>query len=621
VYRPPLPSLLLSLALAACGGEPGKGGDEDSGPAPAEGTGGGDTPGQNGRLPDGEDNDCDGEIDEPGESERRTLLAIDTDGDGWSAGPLTMRCLGTGVALSSLEGIGDCDDTNPSIRPGGRELCTRRGDDDCDGLADCADPSCGGLDCAEDCHDGLDEDGDGDIDCADNSCRTDPTCDEVCSDGLDNDADGRADCADSDCEDEATCAEDCADGVDNDVDGLVDCADWECRSAGDCIEDCTDGLDNNRDGAADCRDPQCIVDPACVEDCDDGVDNDADGAIDCEEVSCASPTCAELCADRVDNDTDGVTDCADPDCFGPTCTEVCGDGFDNDADGRADCADPACAHPACAEDCDDEIDNNANGRTDCADWACRTDPWCVEDCHDGVDNDRNGLADCEDAACASICAEDCDGTDNDRDGLAGCDDPDCGLLIACWSALSVTVDAPTVRRGLVAHIDSYGAPYIRGAQNFAADRLYIQGVAHTAAGAPLPCAVDLVNLTVTGRWAEFGPRAYRGGGTGFSASAVAVSILPPTDPSCPMLRPGQVDPIIPARLASASATWAIFPGDGLDLLTLSQAVPGGVERTLLELVVASPAAYTVRPISGAIYPWERVVSQNLTGDLRVAPAP
>ncbi len=620
MHRPTLPSILFGLALAACGSEAGKRGAADS--ATADGQGGdGAGPAPNLSLPDGKDNDCDGEIDEPEEAERRQLLAVDADGDRWAAGPATLGCPGEGAPPSSLDGVDDCDDTDPSIHPGVRELCTRRGDDDCDGLADCADPSCGGLDCAEDCHDGLDEDGDGDTDCADNSCRTDPACDEVCGDRLDNDADGRVDCADSDCASEPACDEDCADGVDNDVDGLVDCFDLECRSAVECSEICADGVDNNGDGALDCRDPLCEVDPACVEDCGDGVDNDDDGAVDCAEASCASPTCAELCADRIDNDVDGVRDCADPDCFGPTCTEVCGDSFDNDANGRADCADPACAHRTCVEDCDDEVDNDANGLTDCADRACRADPWCVEDCDDGVDNDRNGLADCEDAACASICLEDCDGTDNDLDGLAGCDDPDCGLLIACWSSLSVNVDAPAVRRGLVAYLDSSGAPYFRAVQSFAADRINIEGVAHTAAGAPLPCAVDLVGLRATGDWAEFAPRAYRGGGTWWSGSALAASIMPPADPACPMLRPGQVDPIVPARLVSASATWAIFPGDGLDLLTLSQAVPGGVERTLLELVVASPATYTVRPISGAIYPWERFVSQNLTGEFRVTPAP
>ncbi len=61
------------------------------------------------------------------------------------------------------------------------EDCTSSGDDDADGLADCADPDCDGLAGCEPggelhCEDGLDNDGDGFSDCADLDCAALPIC-------------------------------------------------------------------------------------------------------------------------------------------------------------------------------------------------------------------------------------------------------------------------------------------------------------------------------------------------------------------------------------------------------------------------------------------------------------
>ena len=87
---------------------------------------------------------------------------VDGDGDG----ELDVFC-----------GGGDCDDTDALVSPSAREACGDRVDNNCDGLLDCADPTCRGRDecvmCAPlefSCFDGLDEDCDGAADCADVDC-------------------------------------------------------------------------------------------------------------------------------------------------------------------------------------------------------------------------------------------------------------------------------------------------------------------------------------------------------------------------------------------------------------------------------------------------------------------
>lgn len=61
-----------------------------------------------------------------------------------------------------------------------------------------------------------------------------------------------------------------------------------------------------------------------------------------------SISCKETaCADGKDNDVDDLVDCADSDCKGtaacPAANEICAGGVDEDGDGFVDCADPDCA--------------------------------------------------------------------------------------------------------------------------------------------------------------------------------------------------------------------------------------------------------------------------------------
>ena len=68
---------------------------------------------------DGADNDCDGVTDE--EIAGGCEPGVDNDGDGWVENP-------------NLANGGDCDDNDPTINPGAREIPRNGVDEDCDGL-------------------------------------------------------------------------------------------------------------------------------------------------------------------------------------------------------------------------------------------------------------------------------------------------------------------------------------------------------------------------------------------------------------------------------------------------------------------------------------------------------
>ena len=89
----------------------------------------------------GQDDDCNGEIDD-GASDGRAWYG-DTDGDG-HFGELDVA-----TACVAPEGYGaepsDCDDSDPAVHPGAREVCDDHDiDEDCDGLSDDDDDSVSG---------------------------------------------------------------------------------------------------------------------------------------------------------------------------------------------------------------------------------------------------------------------------------------------------------------------------------------------------------------------------------------------------------------------------------------------------------------------------------------------
>ena len=90
---------------------------------------------------EGIDDDCDGQIDEDGGA---IPTYADADGDGFGAGAALMAC----TVLAGRVGTGgDCDDTDPAMRPGITESCAVLDDrdNDCDGFIDCDDPDCAGA--------------------------------------------------------------------------------------------------------------------------------------------------------------------------------------------------------------------------------------------------------------------------------------------------------------------------------------------------------------------------------------------------------------------------------------------------------------------------------------------
>jgi streptogramin lyase len=219
-----------------------------------------------GDLADGQDNDCDGFIDED--------CLPDLDNDGYRPPE-------------------DCNDNDPEVNPGEVESCNGI-DDDCNGIVD----------------DGVT-----------NACGTcGAVPDEVCGDGLDNDCDGSVDemCGGCSGTEEKQCyrGPDGTQGIGTCQSGLMTCIDGEFWS--ECIGDVIpepevcDGADNDCDDEID--ELWAIGSNACgfcdsTEVCD-GVDNDCDGWTD-EGVANPCGECAETpleVCDGVDNDCDGLTD-------------------------------------------------------------------------------------------------------------------------------------------------------------------------------------------------------------------------------------------------------------------------------------------------------------------------
>ncbi len=243
----------------------------------------------------------------PDSSADAQAVKTDQDGDGYT------------------QAEGDCDDLDPSVHPGAKEICGDGKDNDCDGYVDAQQP---------------DADGDGYGpclgDCDDRDPHIHPHAQEIPGNGKDDNCDGIVDAdldgdgwteADGDCNDQDPAVhpgarEICWDGVDNDCNGATDGEepDRDGDGYGPCDGDCDDqdpsrspglpeiagdGIDNNCDylvdedidgdgwteANGDCDDQDPGVNPGAVEDCSDGVDNDCDGITDtdCGEV-CEEPT-------------------------------------------------------------------------------------------------------------------------------------------------------------------------------------------------------------------------------------------------------------------------------------------------------------------------------------------
>ncbi|MCK6503867.1 hypothetical protein L6R53_10785 [Myxococcota bacterium] len=221
---------------------------------------------------DGQDNDCNGEIDGADAVDVKTWYE-DLDLDGYGVTDLVIVSCQEPKDYVLLSG--DCDDTDDAIHPGAAEVCDEV-DNDCDALTDDADP---GLQTASASawYPDTDLDGYGDYsaytlacvqpegavdvggDCDDGDPAVSPAAPEYC-DGLDNN---------------------CRDGVDEE--GAVDASTWYADADEDDwgVEDETVQACDEPEGYAadpgDCEDGDEAVNPDAQEVCNDGVDNDCDG--------------------------------------------------------------------------------------------------------------------------------------------------------------------------------------------------------------------------------------------------------------------------------------------------------------------------------------------------------
>jgi len=384
----------------------------------------------------GEDDDCDGEIDE-NTVDAETYWYADNDGDGFGDVDVSI------VQCTQPEGYvldyTDCDDAEPTTYPGATEYCDGA-DNDCDGATD-EDTAVDGFDWYAD----TDIDGFGDplvtsyacyqprgyvldnTDCDDTDAMQFPGADEYCN-GEDDDCDGTID-------------EDAAIDVvtwyaDMDMDGYGDAAvaDIDCNQPLGYVLDDTD-----------CDDSDASQYPGADEVCN-GEDDDCDGDIDEDES-------IDVLTWYADADADSYGDPAvsDIDCYQPT--DYVADNTDCDDDDPAQYpgADEYCNGED--DDCDGLVDEDA--AVDVATWYADTD---IDTYGDPLNTDidcdqpRGYVADntdCDDTDPAQYPGADeyCNGEDDDCDGTV---DEDTAMDVTTWYA---DTDSDTYGDPAVSDID------------------------------------------------------------------------------------------------------------------------------------------------------------------------
>jgi hypothetical protein len=394
-------------------------------------------------LCDGEDNDCDGLVDEDYPDTDKDgvadCLEADKDGDGIVDGldncPANFNPQQQDHDLDTIGDPCDPDDDNDqtadefdcapkdaSVHPGAEEACDGK-DNNCNYIVDegfIDSDTDGWKDCTDD-----DDDNDGipdASDCAPLDPQIKPGAKEVC-DGLDNDCDFDTDegFGDADQDGLADCIDDDSDG-----DDIVDWAD-NCPLAPNPMQE-----DLDQDGSGDACDSDQDGDsiPNSLDNCDTVI-NTLQSDVDDDDMG-------DACDDDIDGDTiaNEEDNCllvaneeqhdADEDGIGDACEE------DTDGDGDTDdydCAplNPAANHAALEvcngmdDNCDGAVDEDL-GSVSCGLGSCLH---TVDKCQDGLYSICNPFIGAE--------VEICDDSDNDCDGLV---DEDLGTTTCgtgeCW---------------------------------------------------------------------------------------------------------------------------------------------------------------------------------------------
>ncbi len=368
---------------------------------------------------DGEDNNCDGGIDEDTADDAPDWYD-DADGDGFGdPTALPFPACHRPVGKTGVQAARDCDDDNAAIHPGAPEECDDV-DNDCDILVDDADPSRVN---APFWYFDADSDTFGDPatgvqmcvaparyvgdygDCDDGDSAVNPLATEVC-DGIDNN---------------------CNNDIDDGDDGL------------DPAELSNFFPDSDSDGFGE---EGALPVASCA-----APSNHADNDDDCDDLDPDThPDAPEIC-NGVDNNCNGIQDegvqipwwypDADGDGFGAgpgieSCTPLSGHSA---VDGDCDDGDPE-RNPGEEEICDSK-DNDCDGETDTDDDDLIAGRWFRDADNDGYGTVLDELiscvqptgyvaddTDCDDSELASNfgAAEICDGIDNDCDGLVDGDD-------------------------------------------------------------------------------------------------------------------------------------------------------------------------------------------------------
>jgi hypothetical protein len=360
----------------------------------------------------GEDDDCDGDIDEDDAVDVSTWFA-DADGDAW--GDDTVMDIDCDQPSGYVPRGGDCDDTDPAYNPGARETdCTDPNDYNCDGSVAYSDNDGDGWAACEDCDD--------------RDAAQHPGADEYCN-GEDDDCDGTID--EDDALDVATWY------ADNDGDRYGDATitDIDCAQPSGYVADSTD-----------CDDTDRMQHPGAVEYCN-GEDDDCDGTIDEDTAfdvltwyadndgdSYGDPGVIDIDCDQPRGYVADDTDCDDTDASQyPGATEWC-NGEDDDCDGYVDEDDAADVSTWYIDSDGDSYGNAAISQVDCdqptgyvldntdcddtdADQHPGADEWC-----NGEDDDCDGTIDEDDALDVATWYAD---TDGDSYGDAGSTDIDC----------------------------------------------------------------------------------------------------------------------------------------------------------------------------------------------------